>query len=97
LTIWRRPEDGLVDYAPGLPVPDTFEPQAPIECLTLQGRAAHLSWRGPYEGLGAAWGRLFEACAAQSWSLTRLNWEIYTSPGSPDGAEPQTDLYALLA
>jgi effector-binding domain-containing protein len=95
LTVWRTPQDGLIDYAPGVFVPEDTREMDGIELFALpQGRAAHLRLHGPYEGLPDAWGRLFAACNAHR--LAGLNWEIYSV--SNGGQEKiQTDLYAFLA
>lgn len=95
LTVWRTPQDGLIDYAPGVFVPEGTREMEGVELFALpQGRAAHLSLYGPYEGLPEAWGRLFAGCARHR--LAGLNWEIYSVPIG--GQEKiRTDLYAFLA
>ena len=95
LTVWRTPQDGLIDYAPGVFVPEGTPEMAEIELFRLpHGRAAHLVLHGPHEGLPDAWGRLFAGCDAHQ--LAGLNWEIYSVPnGSHD--KIQTDLYAFLS
>lgn len=99
LTVWRMPEAGVLDYAPGVFVDGDFLPgrgeQDSVTLFTLpRGRAAHLRVTGSYEALPEAWGRLFAGC--QDQALAGLNWEIYTTPGSAQGTI-ETDLYALLA
>lgn len=95
LTVWRAPQDGMIDYTPGVFVPEDTREINGIELFALpQGRAAHLRVHGPYEGLPDAWGHLFAACNAHR--LAGLNWEIYSV--SNGGQEKmQTDLYAFLA
>jgi effector-binding domain-containing protein len=95
LTVWRTPQDGLIDYALGVFVPEGTREMDGIELFALpQGRAAHLRLHGPYEGLPDAWGRLFAGCNGHR--LAGLNWEIYSVPNG--GQENiQTDLYAFLA
>jgi effector-binding domain-containing protein len=95
LTVWRTPQDGLIDYAPGVFVPEGTREMEGVELFALpQGRAAHLCLHGPFEGLPDAWGRLFESCKAHQ--LAGLNWEIYSVPnGSPD--KIRTDLYAFMS
>jgi effector-binding domain-containing protein len=95
LTVWRTPQDGLIDYAPGVFVPEGTREMNGIDLFALpQGRAAHLRLQGPYEGLPDAWGRLFAGCKAHR--LAGLNWEIYSVPNG--GQEKiQTDLYAFLS
>jgi effector-binding domain-containing protein len=94
LTVWRPPQDGIIDYAPGVFVPDGLYETNDISLFTLpQGRAAHLRMHGPYEGLPDAWARLFGGCGAER--LAGLNWEIYVPDTSPE--KNRTDLFALLA
>ena len=95
LTVWRTPQDGLIDYAPGVIVPKDTREINGVELFALpQGRAAHLRLHGPYEGLPDAWSHLFAGCNAHR--LAGLNWEIYSV--SNGGQEKiQTDLYAFLA
>jgi effector-binding domain-containing protein len=95
LTVWRTPQGGLIDYAPGVFVPEDTREMDEIELFPLpQGRAAHLRLHGPYESLPEAWGQLFAGCNAHR--LAGLNWEIYSVPDGGQ-AEIQTDLYAFLA
>lgn len=95
LTVWRTPQGGVIDYAPGVFVPEDTRAMDGIELFTLpQGQAAHLRLQGPYEGLPEAWGRLFEGCNAHR--LAGLNWEIYAVPNRGE-QKIQTDLYAYLA
>lgn len=95
LTVWRTPQDGLIDYAPGVIVSKDTREINGVELFALpQGRAAHLRLHGPYEGLPDAWSHLFAGCNAHR--LAGLNWEIYSV--SNGGQEKiQTDLYAFLA
>lgn len=93
-TLWRPPQDGLIDYAPGVFVPHAFEASGDVTLFTLpEGRAAHLCLRGPYEGMGTAWQRLFESCEARGLKRTGLNWQVYVADA---GTEPVTDLFTLL-
>ncbi len=97
LTIWRPPEGGLVDYAPGVLLSGPMEVSGAVTLFALPaGRAAHLRLRGSYEGLPAAWQSVFDACAAAGLTTAGLNWEIYAAEDAPPG-EPGADLYALLA
>lgn len=94
LTIWRMPDDGLVDYAPGVFVAKPLEGMGEVSTITLpEGRAAHLRLSGSYAGLPEAWGQLFKGCEGRG--LSGVNWEVYTSLASE--TETHTDLYALLA
>lgn len=94
LTVWRMPEGGAIDYAPGVFVAEPLAEAGEVTSMTLPaGRAAHLRLTGSYAGLPDAWGRLFKGCAGHE--LSGLNWEIYTA--SDSSADSRTDLYALLA
>jgi effector-binding domain-containing protein len=95
LTIWRMPANGVMDYAPGILLDESTEAPDDIEVVDLPtGRAAHSVLVGPFDGLGKAWGHLFEASAGRGLKTAGLNWEIY----SPSGAtNDRTELFALLA
>jgi effector-binding domain-containing protein len=73
----------------------SFEPVGEVVPAALPaGRAAHLLLVGPYDGLPAAWQKLFAWCAEQRLQLAGVNWEIYADD---DPAQLETSLYALLA
>ena len=94
LTVWRMPDGGLIDYAPGVFIAKPLEGAGEVSSITLpEGRAAHLRLSGSYAGLPEAWNRLFKGC--EGHELSGLNWEIYTA--SDSSTETLTDLYALLA
>ncbi|KAA0121581.1 AraC family transcriptional regulator [Methylobacterium sp. P1-11] len=97
LTVWRPPQGGMIDYAPGVFVPDGFRVSGTVSLFTLpHGRAAHLRMRGSFMGLPDAWERVFSGIKAQEAVPAGLNWEIYATPDVPPD-EAETDLYALLA
>jgi effector-binding domain-containing protein len=94
LTVWRMPDGGSIDYAPGVFVAKPLEGTGEVSSITLpEGRAAHLRLSGSYAGLPDAWNRLFKGC--EGHKLSGLNWEIYIA--SDSSAETYADLYALLA
>ena len=94
LTVWRMPDGGLIDYAPGVFVAKPLEVTGEVSSITLpEGRAAHLRLSGSYAGLPEAWSHLFKGCEGRE--LSGMNWEIYTA--SDSSTETHTDLYALLA
>lgn len=94
LTVWRMPDGGSIDYAPGVFVAKPLKGTGDVSTITLpEGRAAHLRLSGSYAGLPEAWSRLFKGCEGRA--LSGMNWEIYTTADS--AAETHTDLYALLA
>ena len=93
LTVWRPPHAGMMDYAPGIFVPEGFGVSGAVSLFTLPpGQAAHLRMNGPYTGLPDAWRRLFAGTEERGLALAGLNWEVYASAEN-GGA----DLYALVA
>lgn len=73
LTVWRPPRGGMIDYAPGVRVPDDVACSAPVSLMTLpEGAAAHRIGREPFDGPAAAWSRLFDDCAAQGHDLAGM-------------------------
>ena len=96
LTAWSPPMDGRMSMWPGVLVSRPFVAAGGIEPATLPaGRAAHLVLEGPFDGLPAAWGRLFAWCKAEGHALAGRNWEIYGEDADPAAA--RAELYALLA
>jgi hypothetical protein len=96
-TRWRPPADGQLEMEIGVIVSAGFEPQGDVVPSELpSGRAAHSLLRGPFEGLGAAWGRLFGWCKEQELPLAGIHWQIY-GPEPSDPTLQETELYALLA
>jgi effector-binding domain-containing protein len=94
LTVWRMPEGGFMDYAPGVFVAEPLVETSEVSSFTLpEGRAAHVRLAGSYAGLPGAWARLFKGCVGRE--LSGMNWEVYTAADS--SGEMHTDLYALLA
>ena len=97
LTVWRPLQAGMIDYAPGVFVPEEFRVSGAVSLFTLpEGRAAHLRMRGSYADLPNAWERVFSGIKAQGAVPAGLNWEIYAAPDVPP-EEAETDLYAFLA
>lgn len=97
LTVWRPPQAGMIDYAPGVFVPEGFSVSGAASLFTLpRGRAAHFRMRGSYAGLPDAWERVFSGINAEGLVPAGLNWEIYAAPDVPP-EEAETDLFALLA
>jgi hypothetical protein len=93
LTVWRRLDDGRVDYAPGVFVPRAIAVAGEVSLLSLPaGQAAHLTLTGSYAGLPAAWERLFAGCEGRA--RTGLQWEVYKAAAA-DTVE--TELFAQLA
>ena len=97
VTLWRTPVQGQIYLEPGVIVACPFEPEDYIICSELPaGQAAHYLFVGPFDRLPAAWQTLFEWCTKQKLKLAGVNWQIYGEL-TPDAAQQQTFLYALLA
>jgi GyrI-like small molecule binding domain len=93
-TLWRPPVDGRLCMQPGILVSRRFDPVGEVVSSELPaGRAAHLVLAGPYDGLPAAWDRLFAWCEEQRLERAGINWQIYDE----EEPAPVTLLYALLA
>lgn len=94
LTIWRRLDDGRIDYAPGRLIPEPIAEAGEVSLFTLPaGRAAHLTLTGSFAALPQAWETLF--AARGEGGSAGLNWEIYADAElGPDRA--RTELFALL-
>jgi len=96
-TRFRPPADGQLEMEIGVIVSAVFEAQGDVVPSELPaGRAAYHLLRGPFDGLGAAWGRLFGWCQQEGLALAGVNWQIYGAE-PPDPALQETELYALLA
>lgn len=96
-TRWRPPVDGVLSMEPGTIVSKPFGASGEVVASDLPaGRAAHFVMTGPFDGMGAAWQKLFEWCAAQKLQLAGVNWEVYGATSS-DPAKQETYLYAKLA
>jgi hypothetical protein len=94
-TLWRPLADGRLDLEPGVLVARAFDPVGEVVSSALPaGRAVHLLYVGPYEGLSGAWQTLLAWCKQNELELAGINWEIYENA---DSAPPETALYALLA
>jgi len=94
LTLWRPPVAGVMELAPGVLCARAFTSADLVESADLpEGRAAYLMAAGGYEGIPAAWGKLFGWCKAEGVALAGLNWEIYHEEA---GAEPRTEFFALV-
>jgi hypothetical protein len=97
VTLWRTPVNGQIAMEPGTIVARAFEPEDYVICSELPaGQAVHHLLVGPFDKLPAAWQTLFEWCAKEKRKLAGVNWQIYGEL-SPDPAQQQTFLYALLA
>jgi effector-binding domain-containing protein len=83
------------DFEVGVPVRSPVTPQGRVKPGTLPAaKVARTVYRGPYEGLGAAWGEFGAWIAKQGLTPAPSLWERYvTGPDSgPDSARWQTEL-----
>ena len=97
VTVWRSPEQGMIDYAPGRFISGPVNLSGEVSLFKLpRGKAAHLRLTGSYEKLPEAWASLFQACKSRGLELSGLHWEIYAPAETPE-EKMETDLYALLA
>lgn len=97
VTVWRSPEQGMIDYAPGRFLSAPVDVSGEVSLLKLpRGKAAHLRLVGSYEQLPEAWASLFRECKSKGLELAGLHWEIY-APADTAPENMETDLYALLA
>jgi len=93
------PEDKLRSDA-AISIPDGIKLPAGLKEMVIpSGRYAHTTHRGPYEGLGNAWGSLRNNWLAESGEQlgSGMSYEVYRN--TPMNAKPQdlvTDLYLPL-
>lgn len=96
-TRWLPPQGGALDMEMGTIVARPIEARGEIVPSELPaGRAVHHVMVGPFDGMGAAWQKLFEWCAAEKLQPAGINWEVY-GPIATDPAQQETYLYALLS
>ncbi len=96
-TRWLPPSGGALDMEMGTIVARRIEARGEIVPSELPaGRAAHHVMVGPFDGMGAAWQKLFEWCQAEKLQPAGINWEVY-GPTPSDPAKQETYLYALLS
>ena len=96
-TRWTPPQGGALAMEMGTIVARPIEARGEIVPSELPaGRAAHAVMVGSFDGMGAAWQKLFEWCQAEKLKPAGINWEVY-GPTAADPAKQETYLYALLA
>jgi effector-binding domain-containing protein len=88
LSYHHRIDPAVFDLEVGVPVAGTVRGEGRVVPSRLPAlRAARTIYRGPYEGLGAAWGE-FSAWVGSQHRATRGEvWESYLK-GPESGAEP---------
>lgn len=91
----RRPADTF-DFDICVPVASPVAPEGRVKPgLLASARVARTIYRGPYEGLGAAWGEFCHWIEANGYSPREDLWEQYVV-GPETGPEPAalvTELY----
>lgn len=95
---WRRPTDSF-NFDVCVPVDAPVEASGRVRPGELAAtRVARAEYRGGYEGLGGAWGRLAGWIENRKEKTRGDFWEVYAvGPGSsPDPAEWRTDLFWAL-
>jgi hypothetical protein len=96
-TRWVPPQGGALDMEMGTIVTRPIAAKGEIVPSELPvGRAVHYVMAGPFDGMGAAWQKLFDWCQAEKLKPAGINWEIY-GPTPTDSAQQETYLYALLS
>lgn len=97
----RRMDPDTFDFEICVPVPQPVAPAGRVRPgeRPAANRVARTVYRGPYEGLGAAWGELMGWIAASGHSPREDLWECYaTGPeSSPDPTQWRTELNRPLA
>ncbi len=92
-------DPAIFDFEVGVPVSSPVAPAGRVQPGTLRAaKVAKVVYRGPYEGLGAAWGELCQWIASQQLLPTEDLWEFYTvgPESSPDPGTWQTELIRPL-
>lgn len=95
-----RMDPGMFDFEVGVPVAAPVAPSGRVETGRLPAvRVARTVYRGPYEGLGAAWGEFDTWMRANGHSPAPSLWECYvTGPETgPESSKWSTELNRPLA
>jgi effector-binding domain-containing protein len=88
---YHRAADGW-DVVAGFPVDVPVAPRGRVEPDTLPGgQVAHVLYRGPYDGVAAAYEALTDAIRESGDVVTGDPWECYLD--EPDVAEPRTEVF----
>lgn len=92
---YGQPTD-TIDIEAGIAVVEEPSASDTVSAGSLPGgRAATATMSGSYDGLGAAWGAMFEWIQARGESPADTMWEVYVTEPTPDmdPAELRTELY----
>jgi effector-binding domain-containing protein len=90
----------VFDFEVGVPVNGPVSETGRVKASQLPAATVgRTSYRGPYEGLGAAWGEFCEWIAAEGREPAANLWECYVQgpESGPDPAAWQTELNRPLA
>ena len=83
------------DFEVGVPVSAPVKPTGRVKASELPAaKVLQTTYRGPYEGLGAAWGEFQQQIAAEGQTTAENLWERYVAgpESSPDPSQWQTEL-----
>jgi effector-binding domain-containing protein len=85
-----KPPTDIFDFEVGVPVAKAVIPSGRVKPSVLpKGRIARTIYRGPYEGLGVAWGEFDEWINGQGLKAAPQLWECY-GVGPQAGGDPST-------
>ena len=90
----------IFDFEVGVPVDSPVTATGRVQPGTLRAAKVALAvYRGPYEGLGPAWGEFCGWILGQGLTPAVDLWEFYTTgpESSPDPSTWQTELYQPLS
>lgn len=94
-----RMDPEFFEFEVGVPVAKPVKPQGRVKPGQLPGATvARTTYRGGYEGLGAAWNDFDTWVQAEGYAPAPDLWECYTAgpESGPDPATWRTDLYRPL-
>ena len=94
----KRPTD-IFDFEVGFPVKTEITPDGRVKSSKLPAaKAVRTIYHGGYEGLGAAWGELFQWIKTKGLNAQGSLWECYISgtETNPDPATWATELNAPI-
>jgi len=91
-----RMDPGTFDFEIGVPVKAPVQEIGRVKNGKLAGRekVARTVYRGPYEGLGPAWGEFNKMLEADGLKIAGDLWEVYVAgpETGPDPSQWQTEL-----
>jgi effector-binding domain-containing protein len=94
-----RMDPAVFDFEVGMPVSAPVTPVGRVVASSLPSvRAARTVYRGPYEGLGPAWGEFERWVKAEGLVTTGVLWEYYAKgpEAGPDASKWETELVQPL-